>query len=75
MTFRKFISFKQSENNIDDDKKRNIKTLSAVIATTISAGLLSLLAFKSLQKTAKTYENYLIGMENNIKNTSLKVYN
>jgi len=68
MTFRKFISFKQSENNIDDDKKRNIKTLSAVIATTISAGLLSLLAFKSLQKTAKTYENYLIGMENNIKN-------
>jgi len=74
MTFRKFISFKNSKNT---NKKENsqIKNVIAVIGTAITATLLGLLAFRSLQKTAKTYEQYLLGMENKVRDLIQKQEN
>ena len=67
MTFRKFISFKNSQE-VDKNAERNVAlTMLAVGGTAVGATLLGLLAFRSLQKTAKVYEKYLISMENKIK--------
>lgn len=67
MTFRKFISFKNSKETASSNKNNVYNTVLAVSATAIGAGFLGLLAFRSLQKTAKVYENYLSGMENKVR--------
>ena len=64
-TFRKFISFKQSNN---EKTEKNILGYAAVGVTTALISLLGFLAFKNVQKTAKIYENYSRQMEDKIKN-------
>ena len=63
-TFRKFISFKQSNN---EKTEKNILGYVAVGVTTALISLLGFLAFKNVQKTAKIYENYSSQMEDKIK--------
>lgn len=63
-TFRKFISFKQSNN---EKIEKNIFGYAAVGVTTALISLLGFLAFKNVQKTAKIYENYSRQMEDKIK--------
>lgn len=63
-TFRKFISFKQSNN---EKIEKNIFGYAAVGLTTALITLLGFLAFKNVQKTAKIYENYSSQMEDKIK--------
>ena len=63
-TFRKFISFKQSNN---EKTEKNILGYAAVGVTTALISLLGFLAFKNVQKTAKIYENYSRQMEDKIK--------
>lgn len=58
-TFKKFISFKKSNTMTPNEEKRNnlVSTLS-IAAGTVAIGLLGILAFKNLQKAAKTCQNY-----------------
>lgn len=66
MTFRKFISFKNSQD-VSDNKKKTYLTVLGIISTAIGASALGFLAFRSLQNTAKVYERYLVGMEDKVK--------
>lgn len=68
MTFRKFISFKNTQKSDETSKKNGAITALAVVGTAVGASLLGFWAFRSLQKTAKVYENYLSGMEDKIRN-------
>ncbi len=65
-TFKKFISFKSTEN-AQDSKKKNILGYTAVGLTTVLITGLGFLAFRNVQKTARIYENYASGMESKIK--------
>lgn len=67
MTFRKFISFKHSQDSSDNDRNKNILTILGIVGTAIGASIFGFIAFRSLQNTAKVYERYLTGMDDKIK--------
>lgn len=53
MTFKKFISFKQSEPQKNDEKKNSKLAVGLVALTTVAIGGLGYLAFRNLQQAAK----------------------
>ncbi len=66
-TFKKFISFKNSQPQANNKQKENSFGYAAVAITSALITGLGFLAFKNVQKTAKTYESYAIKMEEKIK--------
>ena len=66
-TFKKFISFKNSQQQANNKQKENSFGYAAVAITSALITGLGFLAFKNVQKTAKTYESYAIKMEEKIK--------
>lgn len=68
-TFKKFISFKHGESagNSANQEKNNVLGYAAVALTTAVIAGLGFLAFKNVQKTAKTYEAIAKDTENWLK--------
>ena len=70
-TFKKFLSFKGLSDFGDvkkDSDTKQIPQMLAVGLTSVFALAMGVFAFKRLQTTAKTYENFKSSMENVIKN-------
>ncbi len=69
-TFKKFISFKQTNASVEDKNKKLNKFLSYTAVGLTSALItgLAFSAFRNVQKTAGIYEKYAVSMENKIKN-------
>ena len=68
-TFKKFISFKQTnnKNNEEPEKGKKILSYAAVGLTSALITGLGFAAFRNVQKTAGIYEKYAESMENKIK--------